>query len=74
MFETKSKHRRLGHALLLCSVGAFTALSLCSCVGIDGDPPSSDEVARYVASNVKGDRYELVDCKKTGELPKEYTY
>ena len=74
MFETKSKHRRLGHALLLCAVGAFTALSLCSCVGIDGDPPSSDEVARYVASNVKGDRYELVDCKKTGERPKEYTY
>lgn len=74
MFETKSKHRRLEHALLLCSVGALTALSLCSCVGIDGDPPSSKDVARYVASEVKGDRYEPVDCKKTGERPKEYTY
>ena len=74
MSETYLKHIRLRRIILSCAVGAFTALSLCSCVGIDGDPPSSKDVARYVASEVKGDRYELINCKKTGELPKEYTY
>lgn len=58
--------------LILC--GTIALLSLCACVGIDGEPPSHNEVERFVASEVRGDAYELVSCEKTGDRPKEYTY
>lgn len=74
MFKTYAGNMCTLKGVSVLLLGTVSLLSLCACVGIDGEPPSSSNVERFVSSHVRGDKYEFVGCEQTGELPKEYTY